>query len=152
MFPLFHCPSVLSCSVGSRAASYAPKSTRTCLLSCRAAETQSSNVWRSCCFHTWWVCFESCCTIQGADCFIKFTDLWVWLLELVCDKEEPPVAEDPMHKLKEAIGKAMPEQIACFRETCQDQVKTSKWVQCVWFWKIKTLNIYCQSGSIRILI
>ncbi|KAM9363765.1 LOW QUALITY PROTEIN: ubinuclein-1-like [Symphorus nematophorus] len=30
--------------------------------------------------------------------------------------EEPP---HPMHKLKEAIGKVMPEQIACFHENCQ---------------------------------
>ncbi|XP_038569022.1 ubinuclein-1-like, partial [Micropterus salmoides] len=42
--------------------------------------------------------------------------------------EEPPDAENPMHKLKEAIGKAMPEQIASFHENCQtySQVKTSK--------------------------
>uniref|UniRef100_A0A8C4IE51 Ubinuclein 1 n=1 Tax=Dicentrarchus labrax TaxID=13489 RepID=A0A8C4IE51_DICLA len=38
------------------------------------------------------------------------------------------VQHDPMHKLKEAIGKAMPEQIACFHENCKlyEQVKTSK--------------------------
>ncbi|XP_059189343.1 ubinuclein-1-like [Centropristis striata] len=42
--------------------------------------------------------------------------------------EEPPEVEDPMQKLKEAIGRAMPEQIACFQEICQayEQVKTSK--------------------------
>uniref|UniRef100_UPI0037E84C9E ubinuclein-1-like n=1 Tax=Semicossyphus pulcher TaxID=241346 RepID=UPI0037E84C9E len=40
----------------------------------------------------------------------------------------PPDAEDPVHKLKEAIGKAMPEQIACFHENCQayEQVKNAK--------------------------
>lgn len=44
------------------------------------------------------------------------------------DKEEPPDVEDPVHKLKEAIGKAMPEQIARFHESCQvyEQVKTLK--------------------------
>lgn len=49
-------------------------------------------------------------------------------IEFDTDQEEPPDVEDPMHKLKEAIGKAMPEQIACFHETCQayEQVKTSK--------------------------
>ncbi|KAM7010119.1 ubinuclein-1-like [Tautogolabrus adspersus] len=42
--------------------------------------------------------------------------------------KEPPDVQDPVHKLKEAIGKAMPEQIACFFENCQayEQVKTSK--------------------------
>ncbi|KAI3353431.1 hypothetical protein L3Q82_019959 [Scortum barcoo] len=47
---------------------------------------------------------------------------------LLTHVEERPDVEDPMHKLKEAIGKTMPEQIACFHETCQayEQVKTSK--------------------------
>lgn len=50
------------------------------------------------------------------------------LVEFDTDKEEPPDVEEPMQKLKEAIGKAMPEQIACFHENCQayEQVKTSK--------------------------
>lgn len=50
--------------------------------------------------------------------------IWTtWLGE-----EEPPDVEDPIHKLKEAIGKAMPEQIAHFHQSCQvyEQVKTSK--------------------------
>ncbi|CAJ1053896.1 ubinuclein-1-like [Xyrichtys novacula] len=40
----------------------------------------------------------------------------------------PPNVEDPVHKLKEAIGKAMPEQIVCFLEKCQayEQTKTSR--------------------------
>lgn len=44
------------------------------------------------------------------------------------DKEEPADAEGPLHKLKEAVGRAMPEQIARFRETCSvyEQVKSSK--------------------------
>ncbi|KAF1394719.1 hypothetical protein PFLUV_G00004070 [Perca fluviatilis] len=33
--------------------------------------------------------------------------------------EEPRDVEVPMQKLKEAIGRAMPEQIACFNENCQ---------------------------------
>ncbi|XP_042340557.1 ubinuclein-1-like [Plectropomus leopardus] len=43
-------------------------------------------------------------------------------------KEETPDMKDPVQKLKEAIGKAMPEQIACFHENCRayDQIKTSK--------------------------
>ncbi|TKS68588.1 Ubinuclein-2 [Collichthys lucidus] len=47
---------------------------------------------------------------------------------LVTHMEELPDVEDPMHKLKMAIGKAMPEQLARFHETCQvyEQVKTSK--------------------------
>lgn len=41
------------------------------------------------------------------------------LLSVICVSQEPPPhAEDPVHKLKEAIGKAMPEQIACFHENC----------------------------------
>ncbi|KAM3864613.1 ubinuclein-1 [Diretmus argenteus] len=38
------------------------------------------------------------------------------------------VQEDPMQKLTEAIGRAMPEQIACFHDNCQAhvQVKSSK--------------------------
>ncbi|XP_051241506.1 ubinuclein-1-like isoform X2 [Dicentrarchus labrax] len=48
--------------------------------------------------------------------------------KLLLTHMEPPDVEDPMHKLKEAIGKAMPEQIACFHENCKlyEQVKTSK--------------------------
>ncbi|XP_044043640.1 ubinuclein-1-like isoform X2 [Siniperca chuatsi] len=47
---------------------------------------------------------------------------------LLSHTEEPPDVEDPMHKLKEAISKAMPEQIASFHGNCQayEQVKTSK--------------------------
>ncbi|XP_037621124.1 ubinuclein-1-like [Sebastes umbrosus] len=43
-------------------------------------------------------------------------------------EEEPTDEEDPMQKLKEAIGRAMPEQIACFNENCQvyEQVKALK--------------------------
>ncbi|TNN37344.1 Ubinuclein-1 [Liparis tanakae] len=33
--------------------------------------------------------------------------------------EEPPDADDPLQKLKEAIGRAMPEQSASFRESCR---------------------------------
>ncbi|XP_068444820.1 ubinuclein-1-like [Clinocottus analis] len=41
---------------------------------------------------------------------------------------EPPDVDDPMQKLKEAIGRAMPEQIARFNEECRvyEQVKASK--------------------------
>ncbi|XP_008301411.1 ubinuclein-1 [Stegastes partitus] len=41
---------------------------------------------------------------------------------------EPPAVEDPMQKLKETIGRSMPEQIACFHENCQayEQTKTAK--------------------------
>ncbi|XP_047435017.1 ubinuclein-1 [Mugil cephalus] len=40
----------------------------------------------------------------------------------------PPDVEDPMQKLKAAIGRSMPEQIACFHEHCQayEQVRISK--------------------------
>ncbi|KAM7394601.1 hypothetical protein PAMP_021392 [Pampus punctatissimus] len=42
--------------------------------------------------------------------------------------EDPPNVEDPMQKLKEAVGRAMPEQITRFHQNCQtyEQVKTSK--------------------------
>ncbi|XP_068583395.1 ubinuclein-1-like [Cebidichthys violaceus] len=42
--------------------------------------------------------------------------------------EEPPDVDDPMQKLKEAIGRAMPPQIACFNGNCQvyEQVKALK--------------------------
>ncbi|XP_065811820.1 ubinuclein-1-like isoform X3 [Labrus bergylta] len=47
---------------------------------------------------------------------------------LLSHTKKPPDVQDPVHKLKEAIGKAMPEQIACFFENCQayEQVKASK--------------------------
>ncbi|XP_036960089.1 ubinuclein-1-like [Acanthopagrus latus] len=47
---------------------------------------------------------------------------------LLTHTEEPPDVEEPVHKLKEAIGKAMPEQIARFHESCQvyEHVKTLK--------------------------
>ncbi|XP_030592703.1 ubinuclein-1 [Archocentrus centrarchus] len=47
---------------------------------------------------------------------------------LMAQMEEPPGVEDPMQKLREAIGRSMPEQISCFHEDCQvyEQVKTSK--------------------------
>ncbi|KAF0037087.1 hypothetical protein F2P81_009961 [Scophthalmus maximus] len=47
---------------------------------------------------------------------------------LLTHTEEPPDLEDPKQKLKEAIGKAMPEQVACYRANCQayEQVKASK--------------------------
>lgn len=43
-------------------------------------------------------------------------------------EEEPPGAEGPLQKLKEALSRAMPEQIARFRETCvaYEQVKSSR--------------------------
>nr|XP_046228235.1 ubinuclein-1-like [Scatophagus argus] len=44
---------------------------------------------------------------------------------LLAHMEEAPDVEDPMRKLKEAIGKAMPEQIARFHDKCQ-MVKTSQ--------------------------
>ncbi|KAM6942375.1 ubinuclein-1-like [Lycodopsis pacificus] len=42
--------------------------------------------------------------------------------------EEPPDVDDAMQKLKEAIGRAMPQQIACFNQNCQlyEQVKALK--------------------------
>ncbi|XP_031719164.1 ubinuclein-1-like [Anarrhichthys ocellatus] len=42
--------------------------------------------------------------------------------------EEPPDVDDPMQKLKEAIGRAMPQQMACFNQNCQvyEQVKALK--------------------------
>ncbi|KAF3687946.1 Ubinuclein-2 [Channa argus] len=47
---------------------------------------------------------------------------------LLAHIEEPPNLEDSMQKLKEAIGRAMPEQIACYHENCQayEQVKASR--------------------------
>ncbi|XP_034440173.1 ubinuclein-1-like isoform X1 [Hippoglossus hippoglossus] len=47
---------------------------------------------------------------------------------LLAHMEEPPDMDDPLQKLKEAIAKAMPEQIASYRTNCQayEQVKTSK--------------------------
>ncbi|XP_073327309.1 ubinuclein-1-like [Pagrus major] len=46
--------------------------------------------------------------------------------KLLLTHMEPPDVEDPVTKLKEVIGKAMPEQIARFHESCQEyeQVKT----------------------------
>lgn len=43
-------------------------------------------------------------------------------------KAEPPDAEGPLQKLKEAIGRTMPEQVARFRETCDSygQLKSSR--------------------------
>ncbi|XP_013120648.1 ubinuclein-1 isoform X3 [Oreochromis niloticus] len=47
---------------------------------------------------------------------------------LIAQVGEPSGVEDPMQKLKDAIGRSMPEQISCFNEECQayEQVKTSK--------------------------
>ncbi|XP_041838361.1 ubinuclein-1 [Melanotaenia boesemani] len=47
---------------------------------------------------------------------------------LITHVEEPPSVENPLQKLKEAIERSMPEQIASFNESCQvyEQVKTSK--------------------------
>ncbi|XP_067441402.1 ubinuclein-1-like [Thunnus thynnus] len=47
---------------------------------------------------------------------------------LLTHAEDPPNVEDPMQKLKEAIGRAMPEQITSFYENCKayEQVKTPK--------------------------
>ncbi|XP_023140331.2 ubinuclein-1 isoform X2 [Amphiprion ocellaris] len=41
---------------------------------------------------------------------------------------EPPAVEDPVQKLNEAIGRSMPEQIACFHQICQayEQTKAAK--------------------------
>lgn len=43
-------------------------------------------------------------------------------------KQEAPGAGGPLQRLKEAIGRAMPEQIARFRETCDlfEQLKSSR--------------------------
>ncbi|KAM3622598.1 uncharacterized protein V6R79_000827 [Siganus canaliculatus] len=48
---------------------------------------------------------------------------------LLVNVEEPaPDTADPIHKLKEAIGRSMPDQIAHFNQSCQvyEQVKASK--------------------------
>ena len=67
------------------------------------------------------MCFFSC-----AEWVVQV--LYSHLLESDSDQEEPPDVEEPVHKLKEAIGKAMPEQIARFHESCQvyEHVKTLK--------------------------
>ncbi|XP_071359566.1 ubinuclein-1-like isoform X2 [Trachinotus anak] len=48
--------------------------------------------------------------------------------KLLVTHTEAPDVEDPMQKLKEAIGKAMPEQIACYHANLQayEQLKASK--------------------------
>ncbi|KAM9769359.1 ubinuclein-1 isoform 3-T3 [Menidia menidia] len=48
--------------------------------------------------------------------------------KLLISHVESPCLEDTLQKLKEAIGRSMPEQIACFSESCQayEQVKTLK--------------------------
>lgn len=53
--------------------------------------------------------------------FITLCELWACdlILEFDTEKEEPRDVEVPMQKLKEAIGRAMPEQIARFNENCQ---------------------------------
>ncbi|XP_008434525.1 ubinuclein-1 isoform X2 [Poecilia reticulata] len=47
---------------------------------------------------------------------------------LLTHEEETPGAEDQLQQLKEAIDRSMPEQVACFQESCQayEQAKTSK--------------------------
>ncbi|CAK6972989.1 ubinuclein-1-like [Scomber scombrus] len=47
---------------------------------------------------------------------------------LLTHSVDPPNVEDPMQRLQEAIGRSMPEQIACFNKNCQayEQGKTSK--------------------------
>ncbi|XP_027875036.1 ubinuclein-1 isoform X1 [Xiphophorus couchianus] len=47
---------------------------------------------------------------------------------LITHEEETPGAEDQLQQLKEAIERSMPEQVACFQESCQayEQAKTSK--------------------------
>ncbi|KAM9857035.1 ubinuclein-1-like [Aulostomus maculatus] len=47
---------------------------------------------------------------------------------LLAQAEDPPNEEDPMQKLKEAISRAMPEQITRFRDNCcaYEQMKSSK--------------------------
>lgn len=61
----------------------------------------------------------------------------VWLVgqnSLTCSlflsKEQLPHVEHPVHSLKEAIGKAMPEQLACFHQNClmYKLVRPSGWV------------------------
>ncbi|XP_047222128.1 ubinuclein-1-like isoform X2 [Girardinichthys multiradiatus] len=48
--------------------------------------------------------------------------------KLLITHEEEPTAEDQLQKLKKAIERSMPEQMACFQESCQAyaQAKTSK--------------------------
>ncbi|XP_068177189.1 ubinuclein-1-like [Antennarius striatus] len=43
-------------------------------------------------------------------------------------EEAPPDADDPLHKLKDAVGRAMPEQVALFQEKCQvyEQIRAAK--------------------------
>ncbi|XP_074521394.1 ubinuclein-1-like [Halichoeres trimaculatus] len=50
---------------------------------------------------------------------------------LAAHMEQLSNVDDPVHKLKEAIGKAMPEQITRFHETCQayEQVKASRAIE-----------------------
>uniref|UniRef100_A0A3B3XKH6 Uncharacterized protein n=1 Tax=Poecilia mexicana TaxID=48701 RepID=A0A3B3XKH6_9TELE len=47
---------------------------------------------------------------------------------LITHEEETPGAEDQLQQLKEAIDRSMPEQVACFQESCQayEKAKTSK--------------------------
>ncbi|CAB1437735.1 unnamed protein product [Pleuronectes platessa] len=47
---------------------------------------------------------------------------------LLTHMEEPPDVDDPIQKLKEAIARAMPEQIESYRSNCRvyEQVRTSK--------------------------
>lgn len=49
-------------------------------------------------------------------------------LESEVDKAKPPDVDHPMQRLKEAIGRAMPEQIARYQESYQayEKVKLSK--------------------------
>ncbi|XP_054599666.1 ubinuclein-1 isoform X2 [Nothobranchius furzeri] len=48
--------------------------------------------------------------------------------KLLATHEEPACVEDSLQKLKEAIERSMPEQMACFQENCQayEQLKMSK--------------------------
>lgn len=50
------------------------------------------------------------------------------VLKCGTDQEDRPDVEDPVQRLKEAVGRAMPEQIACFHVNCQayEQLKTSR--------------------------
>lgn len=63
-----------------------------------------------------------------SDFFFSKVYNFFFLISTDTDQEDPPNVEDPMQELKDAIGRAMPEQIACYHENCQayEQVKTSK--------------------------
>lgn len=51
-------------------------------------------------------------------------------LKYACDKEDPPDVDDSLQKLREAVSRAMPEQIERFELSCvvYEQVKASRYV------------------------